>query len=444
MNKKSNFESKIREKLENHQVEFQDSYWNAYNEKYPLKWYQRLDFSWKNQAIFAYSALAFVLGFLLRDKWTASETSKVSRETNLVDTVVMMQTTIKKDTVYLIAPHSYSNTSSIPSQLHTGPDYYSIENTSVFHTKNKDTDATNLNVSQEGEHTIELDINRSEKQVSKTQNSTMELKPFAPASIDPSGDILIAKSPQSDEKVINLLDSTVLKTPKVSAVENNDETKELDSLLEEDPKIAAINAKKSNWDWGLGMHTRVAMPNEFDEIKFLSGVWGGISTFAKRDRFNVNLDFAYGSSFIEIEEIDKINSQVTEKFTGYSALTDLPEDIYISTQTFTPRISFGYELLSWKRFGTQITGGALGILPVQREFIYNINAQNQIRTTEFYPFAQPLTIIPELGVSLYYNPSFNWQVHFESLVYPNQFNIDLSAPNRISPVMLQLGLRKIW
>ncbi len=444
MNKKSNFESKIREKLENHQVEFQDSYWNAYNEKYPLKWYQRLDFSWKNQAIFAYSALAFVLGFLLRDKWTASETSKVSRETNLVDTVVMMQTTIKKDTVYLIAPHSYSNTSPNPSQLHTGPDYYSIENKSVFHTKIKDTDATNLNVSQVGEPTQAFDINRSENQVTKTQFSIIELKPFAASISDSSSDVLIAKSPQSDAKEINPLDSTVVKTPKVSTVESNDQPKELDSLLEEDPKIAAINAKKSNWDWGLGLYSRVAMPNEFNEIKFLSGVWGGISTFAKRDRFNINLDFAYGSSFIEIEEIDKINSQVTEKFTGYSALTDLPEDIYISTQTFTPRISFGYELLSWKRFGAQITGGALGILPIQREFIYNINAQNQIRTTEFYPFAQPLTLIPEIGISVNYNPAFNWQVHFESLVYPNQFNTELSAPNNISPVTLQLGIRKIW
>ena len=62
MNNPESFESKIREKLDENSVDYQESYWNAYDQTYPLQWYQKIRFSWKSHAIFAYSLLSFVLG----------------------------------------------------------------------------------------------------------------------------------------------------------------------------------------------------------------------------------------------------------------------------------------------------------------------------------------------------------------------------------------------
>ena len=106
MNKSTNFESKIREKLENNRVDYQESYWNTYDQAYPLHWYHKIRFTWKSHAIFAYSLFAFALGFILNGFINPKAEKNSNIAGTVRDTVVVVNH--KTDTVIMFMPNPES------------------------------------------------------------------------------------------------------------------------------------------------------------------------------------------------------------------------------------------------------------------------------------------------------------------------------------------------
>ena len=101
MNNPESFESKIREKLDENSVDYQESYWNAYDQTYPIQWYQKIRFSWKSHAIFAYSLLSFVLGYLWNSGVFKKSPASVIPTVSNTDTIFIVKEIIHKDTIFM-------------------------------------------------------------------------------------------------------------------------------------------------------------------------------------------------------------------------------------------------------------------------------------------------------------------------------------------------------
>lgn len=483
MNNPNDFESKIREKLDQNRVDFQESYWNTFDQTYPLPWYQKIRFSWKSHAIFAYSLLSFALGYLWNSDIFKKSSASANPTVSSTDTLFIVKETIYKDTVFMYQQNSgmirevnangtegiakgtvfVSNSTSNGkfSKFNEPLSQSSSSSNAIEKASPSDlTEANHVSIVQV-DHTIKPPRTSNGNELSNKNDNNPSL---ALAETSQVGSNRSLVSPESKEN--NLLDSSdmiVLAEVAITKPENKTGSKDtnilenfrvftandgdsegVDSSNWEDPEIAKMNLKKGSWEWGLGLNTLAFMPFEQGEVNYNVGLFGGIEVHAKRNRWSVHSGLLYGANFVEIEEVDQVDIAVSHEFAGFKNLSATPEDVRMVTQTLAPHVDFEYALLSKAKYGTGISASILGILPMERLFIYDYSWQSQVRTRESQPGMDPFKLLPNAGLSLWYQPRYDWQIQLGAKFYPTMINGKMHEANSVAPFAIQLGVLKYW
>jgi hypothetical protein len=507
MNNPNHFESKIREKLDNNQVDYQESYWKAYNETYPLQWYQKIRFSWKSHAIFAYSLLSFALGYL----WNSSVFKK-SPDTAAIniastDTLFLVKEITHKDTVYVYQTHDlvYSDEGNLTAATARFKSNKQPNESKTLSTGIVNTSKTNLNEDQSdsiepNNPTIKPPATANENAIA---NKNGFLSTRAVAQESQSGSNRSSVSPEKKEvdlstnpfnaisgedqesrlenggnsklsrdfRAQNGTDfvaidsggleeiggvasrSTEIHSPvkdssnaKILArlKPTNDIIEDSDSTEWEDPEIIKMNLRRGYWEWGIGASTLMFLPMEQGEVSYDLGIFGGIDLHGRINRWSVHAGLVYGASFVEIDNVDRVNISVSHEFAGFKDLNAAPEDVRMVTQTMAPHFNIEYTLLNKAKYGMGISAGILGILPIERLFIYDYIGQSQIRTRESQPGMDPFKLMPSTGLSFWYQPSYDWQIELGANIYPTMIGSPIHEANAVSPVAIQLGVFKYW
>lgn len=452
MNKSTKFESKIREKLENNRVDYHESYWNAYDQAYPVRWYHRIQFSWKSHAVFAYSLLAFALGFLLNGFINPKAEKNLNIESTVRDTLVVVNHKTDTVLVFMPSPESYPKLPNILYQENLPP-YYSVEpiQPQLFNQldRNKgDGRSSNSHENKAPQNEDDFAVSDLNSMISETINPSKHLN----ADDNDTDDGLIAGnntahiSPERKDSGTHKLEldsSTRENIPEPSKLSAND-AHETDSIDLEDPDVIKINKKTENWEWALGVNTNAFLSYEINEYSYNYGVFGGLEARLKKNRYNLNAGLMYGAGILEIEEIENVNPNTLQKFEGYSFLNSPPEDVRVITQAALPHVEFSYSVISKQQYALDFTTGLMGCLPFEREFIYDYSWQNQIRTREAYPNLEAMRIIPNTGVAISYFPKYNWQLQLLGNWFPTLMKSELNEAFTISPFSIQFGLYKYW
>lgn len=446
MNKSTNFESKIREKLENNRVDYQESYWNAYDQAYPLHWYHKIRFTWKSHAIFAYSLFAFALGFILNGFINPKAEKNSNIAGTVRDTVVVVNH--KTDTVFMFMP----NPESLPQLTNNLyrenlPPYYSVEpiQPQLFNQigSSRSSNSQEDKASQNVGNIHDSDLNSL---ISQTNSPSNPIKANLIKRNDArlSQNLSSINSVDGNDSVVNHFISDTLPILNNPSKLSGTDTQEMDSLDLEDSDLNKINKNTNNWEWALGINTSSFLSYEINEFSYNYGVFGGLDARLKRHRYTLNAGLLYGAGILEIEEIENVNPNTLQKFEGYSFLNSPPEDVRVITQAALPHIEFSYSAISKQQYTLDFTAGLLGCLPFEREFIYDYSWQNQIRTREAYPNLEALRIIPNMGISLSYFPRYNWQFQLGGNWFPTMMKSEINEAFSISPFSIQFGLYKYW
>lgn len=485
MNNPESFESKIREKLDENSVDYQESYWNAYDQTYPLQWYQKIRFSWKSHAIFAYSLLSFALGYL----WNSGVFKKTLHTPNpsvsKTDTLFIVKESIHKDTVFMYLQNNAMDKDANPNEeigiamgtmsasdntsnkefptlnVHSGESFNSPNNTvakatflehsvalqksngKIDHTiKQPGTSIGNLLLNTTDSHSalasaeaLQGGSRRSLASPEREENTLFD-------TIDNSNQAEVATIKTDNAIEIGLNDTGILEIAGVFA--SSDDSKHSDSVDLEDPEIIKMNLKRGYWEWGLGASTLMFLPMEQGEVSYNSGIFGGIDVHGRINRWSVHAGLLYGASFVEIDEVDQVDISVSHKFEGYSNLNSTPEDVKMVTQAMAPHFNIEYALLNKAKYGLGISAGIWGILPVERLFIYDYSWQSQIRTRESQPGMDPFKLMPNAGMSVWYQPRYDWQIQLGAKLYPTMIKGKMHEANAVAPVSIQVGVLKYW
>lgn len=486
MNNPESFESKIREKLDENSVDYQESHWNAYDQTYPLHWYQKIRFSWKSHAIFAYSLLSFALGFLWNSGVFKKSPASVIPTNSNSDTLLIVKEIIHKDTIFMYSQNIVKVKDANPNEEagiamgtmsasdntsnkefptlneHSGESFNSPHNTvakaslseqsvalqksngKIDHTiKQPGTSSGNLLSNTTDSHSalasaeaLQGGSRRSLVSPEKEENTFFD-------TIDNSNQAEVAINKPENEAEIGLTDTS---TGEITGglTSNDYDSKSADSVDLEDPEIIKMNLKRGYWEWGLGASTLMFLPMEQGEVSYNSGIFGGIDVHGKINRWSVHAGLLYGASFVEIDEVDQVDISVSNKFEGYSNLNSTPEDVKMVTQAMAPHFNIEYALLNKAKYGMGISAGILGILPVERLFIYDYSWQSQVRTRESQPGMDPFKLMPNAGMSVWYQPRYDWQIQLGAKLYPTMIKGKMHVANAVAPFAIQLGALKYW
>jgi len=444
MNNPKDFESKIRETLDSHRVDYQESYWNKYNDTYPLQWYQKIRFSWKSHAIFAYSLLSFALGYLWNSGIFKKSPEKTATNITNTDTVFMVKEINHKDTVYVYQTRNliYSdegNLTAAPARFesHIQPNESKTRSTAIVN-------AAEINLNEVQSDPIEPNNPTFKALASSEINAIAEQNGKDFVAIDSGGiEEIGGIASRSTEIHSPAKDSNNTKEiVRLNSV--NDFIEDSDSTEWEDPEIIKINQKRGYWEWGLGLSTLNFLPYEQGEVSYNWGIFGGIDLNARRDRWSIHASLLYGSNYIEIEEVADVDISVSHEFAGFKDLTITPEEVRMITQTLAPQFDIEYALLNRPKYGMGISAGVMGILPMERLFIYDYSWQSQVRTRESQPGMDPFKLMPSTGLSFWYQPSYDWQIELGANLYPTMIGSPIHEANAVSPVAIQLGVFKYW
>ena len=486
MNNPESFESKIREKLDKNSVDYQESYWNAYDQTYPLQWYQRIRFTWKTHAIFAYSLLSFALGYIWNSGVFKKSPASVIPTISNSDTLFIVKEIIHKDTVFMYPQNNVmfkdanqNEEAGIATGTMSATDNTSNNESPTLneHSAESSNSPNNTVVKATfSEHSVELQksidaIDQSTKlQVTSNGNALLNTtdshSALAAAEASPSGSRRSLVSPESEENnFFDTIDNNnqaelAINKPE-NAVEigltdtsNGEITRGLtshdydiqsaDSVELEDPEIIKMNLKRGYWEWGLGASTLIFLPMEQGEVSYNSGIFGGVDLHGRMNRWSVHAGLLYGASFVEIDEVDQVDISVSHEFAGFKNLNSTPEDVKMVTQAMAPHFNIEYALLNKAKYGMGISAGILGILPVERLFIYDYSWQSQVRTRESQPGMDPFKLVPNAGMSVWYQPRYDWQVQLGAKLYPTMINGKMHEANAVAPVSIQVGVLKYW
>lgn len=507
MNNPNHFESKIREKLDNNQVDYQESYWKAYNETFPLHWYHKIRFSWKSHAIFAYSLFAFTLGYLFNSSNDKKSIPFVTHSVAATDTVIMVTGITHKDTVYIQEQKGTSaiavvadeqpgtsinraltklqnlqngpsvrtgtskttstlerNTGNIASrefieiskvavvpnkkvlqlafaeaqESHSGSSRSSVSPEKKENTPVQSKDLSNFVSAEENEYRLENGGNSASNRDFRMQNENDHRLIDSTIAKE-----LVTGESRKTAAATSALDSS---NSKISARMNsvNNFIEGSDTSEWGDPEIVNGNQKKSSWEWGLGLNTTVFLPFVQGEVSYDLGLSGGIDVHVKRNRWSVHSGLLYGANFVKIDAVDRVDISVSLEFVGYKDLYAAPENVRMVTQTLAPHIGLEYALLNMSRFGIGISAGFLGILPIERLFIYDYSGQSPIRNRESQPGLDPFKLIPNTGLSFWYQPRYDWQIELGAKLYPTMIGSPIHKANAVAPFAIQLGVFKYW
>ena len=486
MNNPESFESKIREKLDENSVDYQESYWNAYDQTYPLQWYQRIRFTWKTHAIFAYSLLSFVLGYLWNSGVFKKSPASVIPTVSNTDTIFIVKEIIHKDTIFMYSQNIIKVKDASPNE-EAGIAIGTMSATD--NTSNNEIPTLNEHSSESSnspnntvvkatfsDHSVALQksidaIDQSTKlQVTSNGNALLNTtdshSALAAAEASQGGSRRSLASPESEENTFfDTIDNSnhselAIKKPEneveigLTDTSNGEITRGLtshdydiqsaDSVELEDPEIIKMNLKRGYWEWGLGASTLIFLPMEQGEVSYNSGIFGGVDLHGRMNRWSVQAGLLYGASFVEIDEVDQVDISVSHEFAGFKNLNSTPEDVKMVTQAMAPHFNIEYALLNKAKYGMGISAGILGILPVERLFIYDYSWQSQVRTRESQPGMDPFKLVPNAGMSVWYQPRYDWQVQLGAKLYPTMINGKMHEANAVAPVSIQLGVLKYW
>jgi hypothetical protein len=507
MNNPNHFESKIREKLDNNQVVYQESYWKAYNETYPLHWYQKIRFSWKSHAIFGYSLFAFSLGYLFNSSNDKKSIPLVTHSVAATDTVITVKGITHKDSVYiqeqkgpsviaLVADerqgtvfnaalpelNSVQNGPSVQKEISkiasipernaannpssefigtskmgvvtnkqdteltialaqeslSGSSRYSISPEKKENTPVQSTDFSNFVSAEENEYRHKNGGNSASNRNFRVQNGHDHRL------IDSNiAKELVTGESRATAAATQTLDSSYSKiSARVSSI--NVSIEGVDTSKWEDSEIVKMNQKKSSKEWGLGLNTAVFLPFVQGEVSYKLGIYGGIDVRVKRNRWSVHTGLLYGVNFVKIDAVDRVDISVADEFVGFKDLYAAPENLRMVTQTMAPHIGLEYALLNTSKFGIGISAGILGILPIDRLFIYDYIGQSQIRTRESLPGMDPFKLMPNTGLTFWYQPRYDWQIELGAKLFPTMIGSTIHEANAVAPVAIQLGVLKYW
>jgi hypothetical protein len=507
MNNPNHFESKIREKLDNNQVDYQESYWKAYNETYPLHWYQNIRFSWKSHAIFAYSLLLFALGYLWNSSVFKKSPEKSATNVTITDTVFLVKEITYKDTVYvyqtrdlvysgggnLTAATARFKSNKQPNESKTRS--AAIANTSKINLNEDQSDSMEPNkptikplatyeinaiahknkflstraVAQESQsgssrslvspEKKEVDLNTTAFNAIRGEDQESRLKNGGNSKLsqnywEQDGKDFDAIHTAREEEIGGIASmSTEIHSPAKDSTNTkeiahinivNDFIEDSDSTEWEYPEIIKMNQKRGNWEWGLGLSILNFLPYEQGEVRYNWGIYGGIDLSARRDRWSMYASLLYGSNYVEIEEVADVDISVSHEFAGFKNLTNTPEEVRMITQTLAPQFELKYALIHASKFGMGISAGVMGILPLERLFIYDYSWQSQVRTRESQPGMDPFKWMPNAGFSFWYQPRHDWQIQWGAKLYPTRVNVAIYEANAVAPVAIQLGVLKYW
>jgi hypothetical protein len=396
MNNPKNFETEIREKLDNHRVHYQESYWKAYNETYPQHWYQKIHFSWKLHAILAYSLLSFALGYFCNStvykKSSVAATSNGQLPSKTSNTGSSLSQSLispeKKEGIQSMAPTYMVNGKEMDHPLPNGSEYLAKD--SVYGLK--------------------------------ISSDTASILAAVPATSDSSSSKIAAEL-NPVNKVAEGLDTS----------EGN-----------KDPDTSKMNQKKGGWQWGIGLTTAVFLPYKQGEVIYNLGIHGGIAAHLKRNRWSLQTGLLYGVNYVVIDDVNKADINVSHEFSGFKSLPSTPEDVRLVTQTMAPHIGLEYALWNNSKFGLGISAGILGILPIERQFIYDYVGQNPISVSESQIRMDPFKLIPNAGLLFWYQLRSDWQLQLQTTVQPTMFDSPIHEKNAVAPFSIQLGIRKYW
>lgn len=486
MNNPNDFESKIREKLDQNRVDYQESYWNTYDQTYPLPWYQKIRFSWKSHAIFAYSLLSFALGYFWNSDVFKKPSASVIPTVSSADTLFLVKEIIHKDTVFMylqnnarvkqvnsneaagiamgtMSASDNASNKEIPTLNEQSSKSSNSLNNAIEKSSPSDlTEANQVSIIQL-DHTLKsLRTSNGNALSNKTDIPTA----LALAEASQGGSSRSLASPESEENTffdtIDKINAAALAINKPDdAIENrlkdtviieisdafnsrDDDSKSVDTSFLEDPEIVKINLKKPYWEWGLGASTLMFLPMEQGEVNYDFGIFGGIDVHGRMNRWSVHAGLLYGASFVEIDEVDQVDISVSHEFAGFKYLNSTPEDVKMVTQAMAPHFNIEYALLNKAKFGMGISAGILGILPVERLFIYDYSWQSQVRTRESQPGMDPFKLMPNAGMSVWYQPRYDWQVQLGAKLSPTMIDGKMHEANAVAPLAIQLGVLKYW
>jgi len=486
MNNPESFESKIREKLDKNSVDYQESYWKAYDQTYPLQWYQKIRFSWKSHAIFAYSLLSFALGYIWNSGVFKKSPASVIPTISNSDTLFIVKEIIHKDTVFMypqnivkVKDANQNEEAGIATSTMSVTDNTSNNESPTLneHSDESSNSPNNTVVKATfSDHSVALQksidaIDQSTKLQGTSNgnallNTTDSHSALAAAEASPSGSRRSLVSPESeennffdtidnnnqaelainkpDEAIENRLKDTVIVEISDAFNSRDDESKSVDSSFLEDPEIVKMNLKKPYWEWGFGASTLIFLPMEQGEVSYNSGIFGGVDIHGRMNRWSVQAGLLYGASFVEIDNVDQVDISVSHEFAGFKNLNSTPEDVKMVTQAMAPHFNIEYALLNKAKYGMGISAGILGILPVERLFIYDYSWQSQVRTRESQPGMDPFKLMPNAGMSVWYQPRYDWQVQLGAKLYPTMIKGKMHEANAVAPISIQVGVLKYW
>ncbi len=446
MSNQSNFESKIREKLESNTVPYRDAYWNAYQEKYPLPWYKRLSINWKYLAFFAYGLAAFLLGIL----WNSSPEKTVPplQSVSRIDTLVIVKEITHRDTLYM---QQAGNSSNFPqkqiAQNASGLDVNASRFSTINAEGTREPSAQTLksNIAQNGvvqslskqnpsqlQGTAKMAPHAIQDSTFNTENQQLRSK------IHPNngaGETELARS-QKDSSTNKTVESIADNPPIVH------KNTFADSLIEEDPEIQKINRKGSPFEHSLGLMAMGITAFENDLFSYHGGYSGGIEWALKRNKWQVSFGLTFGGNVTEVDNLGSITSDMQAEFKAYNTFSTTPDDMHINTLQIMSPLSLSYNWFEWKRFRVATHIGAMAVLPTERTFLYDFGHDKQIRVREFLNPFKEVSVLPFAGIQFHYSPSYHWNISASASANYDPNKIPLQDASYISPVFFQLGISR--